>query len=72
MSTHELMSGDIYKHKDAYYLAIETNVGFKSFYWTQKCIIETAHWWEEEPNNVEYIMNIASCLCDVFDRLEGR
>lgn len=72
MSTHELMSGDIYKHDGEYYLAIKTDEGFKSFYWTQERIIETHHWWEAEPNYVEYIMNIASCLYDVFDKLEGR
>lgn len=71
MNPHKLVSGDIYKHRGAYYLAIETNVGFRSFFWTGARVGRTLHWWERDPDNAEYIMNIASCLYDVFYKLEN-
>lgn len=69
MNPHKLVSGDIYKHRDAYYLAIKTDVGFRSFFWTGMYVHQTNHWWETDPDNVEYIMNIASCLYAVFAKL---
>lgn len=70
MNPHKLVSGDIYKHKGAYYLAIKTDVGFRSYFWTDTRVGLAPHWWEIDPDNAEYIMNIASCLYAVFDKRE--